>query len=235
GLVDLPGDLGFGHAGKAQCKAHVLAHAHMRIERVALEHHRNAALTRVDVVHRLAADLEAAGRDGLEAGNHAQQRGLATSGGADEDDELLVVDVEVDSFDDLHRPEGLSDAAQLQSGHGSVPHRAVTVMVVGAKRGLVTLTVTGPGLPVDSSQKPAAPPRSGTCAGPSRRPAPLTAISATSNRKGNLLPAWSRARIMTRVVSLPVAEIVVRSASTSSRAGTGSATNVTVAAGLPPT
>ncbi len=54
----------------------------------------------------------------FEPGDHAQQGRLAAAGRADEDDELAVGDVEVDSLDDLDFAVVLADAAQGNSGHG---------------------------------------------------------------------------------------------------------------------
>ena len=45
-LGDLLRDLVLGLAGKPQREAHVFAHRHMRVKRIGLEHHRNAALRR---------------------------------------------------------------------------------------------------------------------------------------------------------------------------------------------
>ena len=73
----------------------------MRVERVVLEHHGDVAVAGLELVDHPAADRDLAGGDRLEAGDHAQQRGLAAAGGADEDDELAVGDVEVDAVDDL--------------------------------------------------------------------------------------------------------------------------------------
>ena len=74
----------------------------MRIERVGLEHHGDAALGRRQVVTSCAADQRSPAGDVLEARDQAQQRRLSAAGGADEDDELAVVDVEIDALDDLH-------------------------------------------------------------------------------------------------------------------------------------
>ncbi len=92
-------DLVARHAAHAQAKAEVLLHRHMRIERIGLEHHGDAALGRVEVRHILAADEHLAGRRLLEPGYGAQQRGLAAAGGPDEDHELTVLDVEIDIVD----------------------------------------------------------------------------------------------------------------------------------------
>ena len=47
----------------------------------------------------LAVDADRAGGRGLEAGDHAQRRGLAAAGGAEEGDELALLDVEVEVAD----------------------------------------------------------------------------------------------------------------------------------------
>ncbi len=79
GLIDLSRDLVLRHPGKTQRKAHVLAHVHMRVKCVGLEHHGDAPFGRIDVVHALTADLEFAGSDRLEAGDQAQQSRLAAT------------------------------------------------------------------------------------------------------------------------------------------------------------
>jgi hypothetical protein len=57
----------------------VVADRHVRVERVALEHHRDVPILRRDVVDDAIADAERAARDLLEAGDHAQSGRLATS------------------------------------------------------------------------------------------------------------------------------------------------------------
>jgi len=71
----------------------------VRVERVALEDHRDVAIARRDVVHDPVADLQHAFRNVLEARDHAERRRLATSRGPDEDHELPVLDVEIDVVD----------------------------------------------------------------------------------------------------------------------------------------
>ena len=105
------------HAGHAQAEADIVAHAHMRVERVALEHHGQAALGR-----RLVDDVDAVDQDGaagrvLEPGDQPEQRGLSAAGRPDEDDERAVLHDEVDALDDLHRAEGLLDALQFDLAH----------------------------------------------------------------------------------------------------------------------
>ena len=92
GLVDRVGvDL-----AELEREGHVLVHGHVRVQRVGLEDHGDVAVLGLDVVDHATVDLEGAGGDVLEAGDHAQRRGLAAAGRADEDDELLVGDLEVE-------------------------------------------------------------------------------------------------------------------------------------------
>jgi hypothetical protein len=67
----------------------------VRIERVVLEDHGYVALTRRQVVDDLVSDKYLAARYVLEAGDHAQCRGLAAARRPHEDDELAVGDVQI--------------------------------------------------------------------------------------------------------------------------------------------
>ena len=91
----------------------------MRIERVILEHHGDVAIGRLDLVDDASADIDVARGDGFEARDHAQQRGLAAAGGADQHAELAVGDFEVDAFDGLEATGvGLADVAENYVSHG---------------------------------------------------------------------------------------------------------------------
>ena len=70
----------------------------------------NYALGGLDVVDHAFADAHLARRDGLDAGDHAQQRGLAAAGRADHDAEMAVRHVEA------HALHGL-DAAGVDLAH----------------------------------------------------------------------------------------------------------------------
>ena len=90
---------------------------HVRVERVALEHHRDVAVARRQVRDRAAADSDVAARDLLEAGDHPQRRRLAAAGRADQDQELLVADGQVDAGDRPDVAEPLLDLVEDDVGH----------------------------------------------------------------------------------------------------------------------
>jgi hypothetical protein len=72
GLLHLAVDLGTVRSRQLQRKAHVLAHGHVWIEGVVLEHHRDVAILRRALVDGFAVDLHLALRDLLEARDHPQ-------------------------------------------------------------------------------------------------------------------------------------------------------------------
>ena len=117
GRFDLAVDLGLGLTRHAQSESDVLAHAHVRIERVGLEHHRQAALgrRRVDDIGPVDQDLAAGGV--LQPGDETQQRRLSTAGRSDEHDERAVGDGEVDVLDDVDLAEAFLDALELDLSH----------------------------------------------------------------------------------------------------------------------
>ena len=98
-LLDLLVDLGLVDLGQLQREAHVLAHGHVRVERVVLEDHGDVAVLGRAVVDHVAADLQLAAGDVLEPGDHPQRRRLAAARRPDEDHELAVGDVEVHLLD----------------------------------------------------------------------------------------------------------------------------------------
>ena len=126
-VEDLGGlaDLLFDHRRVGLCelqgKAHVLVHAHVRVERVALEDHRQVALGRRFVGDVASFEVDGAGGGRLEAGDQAQERRFAAARGADEDDELALLDFKIDAFDDARFAKGFFDAAQLQICHECSP------------------------------------------------------------------------------------------------------------------
>src|SRR5690606_31095496 len=98
-LVDLAVDRRVVHLGQPEREGHVLPHAHVRVQRVRLEHHRDVPVLRRLLVDPLAVDAQLTAGDVLQAGDHVQRRRLPAAGRADQDDELAVGDVDADLGD----------------------------------------------------------------------------------------------------------------------------------------
>jgi hypothetical protein len=77
---------------EAECD--VVENAHVRIEGVVLEDHRDVAPPRLEIVHDLASDPDLPFRHSFQPGEHAQRGGLPTPRRADEHHELTVRHVE---------------------------------------------------------------------------------------------------------------------------------------------
>ncbi len=123
GSADAALDVGLGNLPQHQREGHVLVDAHVRVERVVLEDHRDVAVLGMHVVDDAAGDGDGAAGDVLEAGDHAECGGLAAAGGADEDDELAVGDIEGDAFD---RGEAVG-VGFGQIGEGDIGHAGESV------------------------------------------------------------------------------------------------------------
>jgi hypothetical protein len=93
GARDPLGDFRLGKAADLEAVRHVVAHRHVRIERVVLEDHGDVAVLGLDPVDEPAADADLATRHLLEPGDHAQERGLAAAGGTDPHHEFAVRDL----------------------------------------------------------------------------------------------------------------------------------------------
>jgi hypothetical protein len=111
-------DLGSWQPALAQRKAHVVAHVHVRIERVVLEHHGDVAVLRHHVIHDPVTDGYLAVGDIFKAGDHAQQGRLAAARWPHQRHELAVCDVERDAVYDLERTVILADAPDCDCAHG---------------------------------------------------------------------------------------------------------------------
>ncbi len=124
GLVELAGRLVVDDVGPGlERDLDVLAHGHVRVERIALEHHGDVAVLGLDVVDHLVADLQGAVRHGLEAGDHAQRRRLPAARRAQQHHELLVDDVEGQRIDRHDLVEPLRDPVEPNRAHRSPPRR----------------------------------------------------------------------------------------------------------------
>src|SRR5215475_12258229 len=100
-----------------EAERHVVEHAHVWIERIVLEHHGDVAIHRRQIVDHLAVDRDVAAADLLQPGDHAQGRGLTAAGGANEDHELLVADLQIDVFDGVNGVVELVDAPEYDLRH----------------------------------------------------------------------------------------------------------------------
>ena len=96
---------GLGHArldlrlrtlGDLEGEGHVLSNAHMRIERVGLEHHRNVPRARREIVDDLAADPDRSRRNLLEPRDHSERRRFPAARRADKGDELALRNSKID-------------------------------------------------------------------------------------------------------------------------------------------
>ncbi len=92
--------LGLRYLAHFERKGDVAGDTHVRIQRVALEHHRDIAVLARHVRHVAATDVDAAGGGRVQPGHHVQQRRLATARGADQDHEFAGCDLEVDVVED---------------------------------------------------------------------------------------------------------------------------------------
>ena len=110
-------DLGGRRLAQAQAEIQVVAHVQVRVQRIALEHHRDVAFARLELVDALAADRDLAGRDRLQPRDHAQQGRLAAARGADQHHELAVGDFEVDALHHRGRAVGLVHPADAHRCH----------------------------------------------------------------------------------------------------------------------
>src|SRR6185369_6002000 len=116
-LADLGIDRGTGLAAGPKPVGDVLEYAHMRPDGVRLEHHVDPAPLRRDIAavggDHFGPDANGAVRRRLEAGDAAQSRRLAAAAGAEQGNELAVLDLERDIVDGLERTVG--DAERLDA------------------------------------------------------------------------------------------------------------------------
>ncbi|MCY1546690.1 hypothetical protein D9M68_827010 [compost metagenome] len=112
---------GFLLAAHLQGIGDVVGDVHMRIERIVLEDHGNAAVLRVQIGDVAAANHHPARRRRFEAGDHAQAGRLAAARRAEQADELAVGDLETDVGNRDESAEGLGDVLEFDRGHGGFP------------------------------------------------------------------------------------------------------------------
>ncbi len=89
-----------GHVAHAQGVGHVVAHRHVRKQRVVLEHHAKVALVRRRAGDGLFVEEDFARGGRLETGQHHQRGGLAGARGAQQGQEFTALDLQVQVLDD---------------------------------------------------------------------------------------------------------------------------------------
>src|SRR6185295_5280946 len=114
---DLARDLVAWTPRHPEAESDVLAHGHVRIERVGLEHHRQAAFRGGQLRDVIAIDDDASGADILESGDQAKQRRLSAPRRPDEDDEGAILDIEINARDDGRTAECLADPFEPNAAH----------------------------------------------------------------------------------------------------------------------
>src|SRR5512140_3606953 len=85
----------FGNILRLQGKSNILVDREMRIQRVTLEHHGNAALTRREIVYHFSADKDFAGRGRFQAGDHPQERGFPGTRRSQENQKLAFAGFQI--------------------------------------------------------------------------------------------------------------------------------------------
>ena len=101
----------------------------MGVQGVALEDHGDIAVFGGHVVDDLAVNEQLAFADLLQTGHHAQGGGLSAAGGADQNDELLIRDVQVEL---LHRDHAFVGDLQVGLLYRSVPGLLLFLLVIAA-------------------------------------------------------------------------------------------------------
>src|SRR5207247_1646160 len=111
-------DLLAGRPARLEWEGDVLKHRAVRVEGVALEHHRDPPGPGGHVaVHALVPDVYLTRRRSLEPRDHAQQGRLPRAGGAEQDVEFAVENRQVHPVDRVEIPEVLSEASDFDASH----------------------------------------------------------------------------------------------------------------------
>ena len=113
----------FVHALQRQAEGDVIVHCHLRIQRVALEHHGHFPVPGALFVRPLAVDQELAAGNVLQPGDHPQRRGFSAAGRPDKHHKLTLFDLQAEI---MHRMEtirvDLIDVLQLNIHQACPPH-----------------------------------------------------------------------------------------------------------------
>ena len=92
----------------------------MRIERIALKHHRQPARGRRVVGDILAVNGNRAAGRRFQSGDHPQQRRFAATRRADKHHEFAIGNIEINAVQNLELAEGFRDGVERQAGHADL-------------------------------------------------------------------------------------------------------------------
>ncbi len=109
-IVHARREFGLAHTRAAQAVGDVVEHVEVRKDRVGLEHHVGRSQMRRHVGDTRTLDIDFAARREFEPGDHAQQRGLAAAGGAEQREKLATAD----------RQDGVVDGSRAAEALGHV-------------------------------------------------------------------------------------------------------------------
>jgi hypothetical protein len=110
-------DLGLRRLAQLEAESHVVIHRHVRVERIALEHHRDIAILRRHIVDNAIANVDVAVGDLLQASQATQRGGLAAARRPNQHQEFLIVDLDVEIFQHRDLTEALPDVVELDACH----------------------------------------------------------------------------------------------------------------------
>ena len=113
-LADLARDFRRRVVRHLQRERDIALDRHVREQRVALEHHAHRAPLRRAVGEILAVEQDATAVGHVEAGDHAQQRGLAATRRTEKGEELAGLDADADVVDRGEIAETAGDVLDLE-------------------------------------------------------------------------------------------------------------------------
>jgi hypothetical protein len=120
-LVDAPLLLRAIDLAHLKAKSHILAHAHVRPQRVALKAHDGVALVRLQRGHVAVIEEDATLVGVVQAGDQAQQRALAAAAGSEQEEQFTRLDFQVDVIEGDGGAEAFGDVIEPNSGHRGRP------------------------------------------------------------------------------------------------------------------
>src|SRR5262249_40332241 len=112
-------------AAHTQRERHIAGNAHVRPQRIGLEHHADPPLLGrqgpTPATHDVFRKPHGAEIGNLETGDEPQQRGLAATRRPEHREELAVRDREAHILDRARRAEALGDLVEAYARHGTTP------------------------------------------------------------------------------------------------------------------